>query len=679
VSSIRALLCLLSLGIFDAHAADPAPPAVRSLSLADFFSDDGARDIAVSPTGKHLAAVVSRKGVDALVIQDVETGKAHGIMNVGRKEIGELFDAHIVNVHWKSDDRLLFRLAISPADGVSWRRLTRGGISRLGNRLFAIDRDGKNVVRLLGENQNRELSFAFDLGAIRSMLPRDPDHILMVVDGIEGRSLFKVDIRTGAGTVIERASPQVWDWWLDLDGKPVVRVDVSSGRLRFYRREQSQRWKKFYQVRLRELKEQNEYEPLGASEDPGKFYVLARPEGTQRRGVYLYDLETEAFGAPIAEHPDYDVVSAFVSRDGKGLQRYCYLAHVRICESADPKINAHFKGVRKFFKDSANVYFVDSSEDSRVLLLYVEGPSDAPAYYQYSLERKQIRPIGMVQQAMEDKLMPTAQLVEYAARDGMQINGYLTLPPGADTTKPMPLVVMPHGGPEARDHLSFDVYVQYLASLGYGVFQPNFRGSDGFGRKFTESGYGEWGRKMQDDISDGVKLLIERKMVDPARVCIVGASYGGYAALAGATLTPELYRCVVSIAGISNLETFLKSRRKLQGADSELYLYWIKQIGDPERDVARIAAVSPAAHVDRITAPVLLVHGDDDNIVPYAQSLELKKVLDKSGRRTELITLEDEGHSGWSSENEQKVLEAVGKFLHTNIGSASVIAAPPTR
>jgi dipeptidyl aminopeptidase/acylaminoacyl peptidase len=584
----------------------------------------------------------------------------------------------VVSVQWKSDERLLFRLSVSPAQGVSWKRLARGGYRNLGNRLFAIDRDGENLVRLLAENHNRELNFAFDLGAIRSMLPRDPHHILMVVDGIEGRSLFKVDIRTGAGTVVERASPLVWDWWLDLDGKPVVRVEVSSGRLRFYRREDNARWKKYYQVRLRELDEQNDYEPLGSSDQPGKFYVLARPEGAQHRGVYLYDLQNETFGPPLAEHADFDVVSASISRDGKGVQRYCYLAHVRVCESSDAQVNTHMKAVRKFFKDSANVYVIDSSDDSQVLLLFVEGPSDPPAYYQYSMAKQHIQQVGTVQQAMSGKLMPTAQLLEYTARDGLKINGYLTIPPGAKRAEPLPLVVMPHGGPEARDHLSFDLYVQYIAAQGYAVFQPNFRGSDGFGRAFTESGYGEWGRKMQDDISDGVKSLVDRQIVDPARVCIVGASYGGYAALAGATLTPELYRCAVSIAGITNLQAFLKSRRKLQGADSELYLYWMKQIGDPERDAERIAAVSPVGHVDRIKAPILLAHGDGDDIVPYAQSVEMKKLLDKSGRKTELITLEDEGHSDWSDENEQRVLEAVGKFLHSHLGAGFEPAGAPT-
>ena len=671
-----ALLC--NLGPAVSHAAEPAAPA-RTLTLDDLFSEEGARDVAISPSGHYLAAVVRRKDADLLVVQDLDTGKHLGIQKIGRKDIGPQYDARIVTVYWKTDDRLLFRLSIMPAEGVSWSRLANGGYRRLGNRLLAIDRDGRNLARLLGDNRNSELAMAFDLGDIRSMLPHDPDNILMVVDGEDGRSLFKVNVRTGMGTVVEHASDSVWDWWLDLQGNPVVRVEVRAGSLRFYRRQEGERWKKFYSVRLRELKEQNDYEPLGPSDQTGKFYVLARPEGAQRRGVYLYDLQNESFGPPIAENSDFDITSASVSREGKGVQRYCYLAHVRICESGDAQLNAHMKGVRKFFKDSANVYVVDSSDDNHVLLLYVEGPSDAPAYYRYSTDKRQIQVVGMVQQSMNEKLLPSATLVEYTARDGVKVTGYLTRPPGAETATRLPLVMMPHGGPEARDHLSFDLYVEYLAARGYAVFQPNFRGSDGFGRSFAESGYGEWGRKMQDDVNDALKLLVDRNIVDPQRVCIVGASYGGYAALAGATLNPEQYRCVVSIAGIASLEDFLKSKRKKHGADSEIYQYWIKQIGDPERDAERIAAVSPALHIDRIKAPILLVHGDADQIVAYSQSQQFKKQLDKSGRKTELITLEDEDHNGWSDEDERRVLEAVGTFLQTNLGSGftPVAAATP--
>jgi dipeptidyl aminopeptidase/acylaminoacyl peptidase len=590
------------------------------------------------------------------------------LTKIGRKDAGPRFDAHMTTVWWKNEERLLFRVSVAPSADVSAIRLNTGDLRHLGERLFTVGRDGNNLTRLLQQNRNPELDWALDLGDIRSMLPHDPDHILMVVDGQEGRSLFKVDVNTGLGEVVEHASPTVWDWWLDLEGKPVVRVEVSNGSLRFYRHEGGDSWKKFYKVRLRELKEQDDYEPLGPSDQPGKFYVLARPEGAQRRGVYLYDLEHESFGAPIAENPDFDIFSALVSRDGRQVQLYCYLAHVRICESSDAKLNVHMAGVRKYFKDSANVYVVDSSENNQTLLLFVEGPSDPPAYFWYRLDQRQIQRIGLLHEVMTDKSMPTATLVQYTARDGLKLTGYLTRPPGAAGATGLPLIMFPHGGPEARDHLTFDLYVQYLASLGYAVFQPNFRGSDGFGRKFAESGYGEWGAKMQDDISDALALLIEQKVADPARVCIVGASYGGYAALAGATFTPNLYKCVVSISGPGELADFLKSRRKKFGADSDIYAYWIKQIGDPERDAARIAAVSPLLHVDQIKAPILLVHGDADQIVPYDQSKDMKKALDKSGRPTRLITLENEGHSDWSEEDEQFVMKAVGEFVQSKIG-----------
>lgn len=664
-----AFLLASFLVIAAAVAADPAPLEMSALTLDDLFSDDGATDVAVSPSGRYLAMVIRKGDTDRLAIYDFETGKYQTLTGIGRHDVGKRFDSRITTVYWKTDDRILFRLSIRPAEGVTWATLSTGGYRRLGRRLFAIDRDGKNFVRMLGENRNAALDFAFDLGAIRSMLPKDPENILMVVDGEDGRSLFKVNVMTGKGEITEKPSTAIWDWWLDLEGRPVVRVESSFGTLRFFRREEGGTWKKYHSVKLRELeKERIEYEWLGASEDPNRIYVLARPESAQRYGIYLYDLANEKFGAPVAEHPEFDIFGGVISRDGKTVLRYCYLAHVRICESADKKVNAHMKGLRKYFKDSANVYVIDSSEDNQTLLLYVEGPSDPPAYYEYRLAQKAIQLIGHQNLALDKRRMPTATLFEYASRDGTRLHGYLTRPPAGETATDLPLIVMPHGGPESRDHLTFDVYVQNLAANGYAVFQPNFRGSDGFGRAFVESGYGEWGRKMQDDISDGVKALVDQKIVDAKRICVVGASYGGYAALAGATLTPDLYQCAVSIAGITDLQAFLKSRRRKFGEDSDIYRYWVKQIGDPERDPARIDAVSPAQNIAAIKVPILLAHGKDDDIVPFAQSDTLKKLLDKSGRKTELIVLDDEGHSGWSVANERQVLEAVQKFVAGRIG-----------
>jgi len=238
-------------------------------------------------------------------------------------------------------------------------------------------------------------------------------------------------------------------------------------------------------------------------------------------------------------------------------------------------------------------------------------------------------------------------------------------------------VLLPHGGPEARDSLEFSPWVQFLVARGYAVFQPNFRGSDGFGRKFAESGYGEWGRKMQDDLTDAVKALANLGAVDPARVCIVGASYGGYAALAGAALTPDLYKCAVAIAGVSDLDDFIGWRKRNWGSDSEGYTYWLKAIGDPDKDEQKLREVSPVAQADKIKIPVLLVHGDGDFVVPIAQSKAMKKALDKLGHKTELITLKDEGHSYWSAENEILTMSAIDNFLWQHLGPGFGISVAP--
>jgi len=665
----RWIVSLLLALAASAFAADAVPPTQARLALDDLFSEQGAVDAAVSPSGRYMAVIVRRMDADLLVLFDVTSGTTGTLLTrVGRKDLGERYDSLMSDVYWKSDDLMLFHVAIQPARDANLRGFTNGDIRRLGSRLFSIDRAGKQVTRMLAGNHDTELALALDLGAILSFLTRDPDHILMVVDGMDGRSLFKVNVHTGMGEVVIHADPDIVDWWLDLDGTPVVQVEVSRGYLRFYRRDERKSWKQYYKVRLRELTADNDYEPIGPSDQAGKFYVLARPEGAQRRGVYLYDLEKESFGAVLADNPDYDIFTAFVARDGKSVARYCYIADVRICETSNDKQNEHMKKVRKLFNDSVNVYVTDSSTDNLTWLLYVEGPGEPPTYYFYRLADEQIQRVGLVQEAMSDKQLPTATTVHYTGRDGTKLSGYLTRPPGAASATMLPLIMYPHGGPESRDRLTFDLWVQYFASLGYAVFQPNFRGSDGFGRQFAESGYGQWGRKMQDDISDALATLVEQKIVDPGRVCIVGASYGGYAALAGATLTPDLYKCVVSVAGIADLEDFLKARRKLHGEDSEFYAYWKRQIGDPETDAARIAAVSPAMHIDAIKAPILLIHGDDDRIVRFEQSKEMKKLLDKSGRPTQLIRLEDEGHSGWSDENERLVMKAIGDFVQSRIG-----------
>jgi dipeptidyl aminopeptidase/acylaminoacyl peptidase len=648
--------------------AQQAARALRPATLDDLYSGIEVVDAAVSPSGRFLAAITRQDDYDNLLVADLDTGARTIVQRVGPDALGDGLLMQMRTVYWKSDDRMLLRTRILPNAPLRGSSLSQAG--KLGDRLFAVDRAGR-AIALLGENRNAALAGAFDLSDIASFLPQDPNHILLLVDGYEGLSLFKVDIDTGFGVQIERPSVEVVGWWLDLDGNPVVRVSVRNGTVRFFSKDEEGNWRAFYKTRVRDMNERDDYAPVGPSSETRKYYVLARPAGHDRIGVYLYDLDSEEFGDPIVEHPTYDLLSADIASDGGSITRYCYLADVQICVFSDPELDAHMRAIRTFFDDSANVHVVDASEDGRTIVLYVEGPHDPPAYYYYQTALRDLRAVGIVRSALNEVATPRAQTINWTARDGVKLGGYLTLPVNAvDGAAQFPLVVYPHGGPEARDYLTFDPWVQYLAARGYAVFQPNFRGSDGFGRAFAESGYGEWGRKMQDDITDGVRMLIAQGAVDGNRMCIVGASYGGYAALAAAALTPDLFKCAASVAGISDLESFIAWRKSRWGSDSEGYTYWLKAIGDPDVDEQRLRDVSPARLVDRIKIPVLLIHGTDDYIVPVAQSRAMQRALERAGITAELVELEGEGHSNWAFDSDKRALETIDAFLSRYLGSA---------
>ncbi|HTC52608.1 MAG TPA: S9 family peptidase [Steroidobacteraceae bacterium] len=327
----------------------------------------------------------------------------------------------------------------------------------------------------------------------------------------------------------------------------------------------------------------------------------------------------------------------------------------------DPAVEGRWKAVLNAF-DGDSVRYVSASSDHSKVLVRIEGPKHGYRYELIDLEKAAAVPIGKVYAGIDNPL--EVRRVTYAAADGLKIPAYLTLPRDR-TPKNLPLIVLPHGGPEARDTAEFDWWSQALAEQGYAVLQPNYRGST-VTESFLEAGYGQWGRKMQTDLSDGVRYLAKEGIADPARVCIVGGSYGGYAALAGVTIDPGVYRCAVSVAGISDLARMLNWEGR-GGADNRgASRYWGRYWGvsgalDPALD-----AISPIKHLDAVKVPVLFIHGRDDTVVPYEQSQIMFDALKKNQKDVEFVTLNQEDH--WLSRGETRLqmLEATNAFLRAH-------------
>ena len=282
----------------------------------------------------------------------------------------------------------------------------------------------------------------------------------------------------------------------------------------------------------------------------------------------------------------------------------------------------------------------DHAEDVRKMIVYGENASDAGTYYLADFSTGDLRTISENYQHIPTEWITQKSAITYKAADGLEIHGYLTLPP-FKSPKNLSLIVLPHGGPQVRDYIDFDWQTQVLASRGYAVLQPNYRGSDGYGSDFVAKGHGEWGRKMQTDLSDGVRWLAQQGTVDPKRVAILGASYGGYAALAGATLDQGVYRCAVAIAGPSDLKAFVAFEAENHDSNkASAVLYWKNFLGDPKT----YEAISPARQAAQAYCPIMLIHGTDDTVVPIDQSRRMEKALKAAGKPVEFITYKGQDH-----------------------------------
>jgi dipeptidyl aminopeptidase/acylaminoacyl peptidase len=317
-----------------------------------------------------------------------------------------------------------------------------------------------------------------------------------------------------------------------------------------------------------------------------------------------------------------------------------------------------------------NSYIVDETSDGHRLLILANGGNRPGAYYLLTRSngKASLSPLGAIRPQIPDDALSPVKPVTYRARDGLEIHGYLTMPRGI-ATGPIPFVIMPHGGPSTRDTLGFDYIAQMIASRGYGVLQPNYRGSRGFGAKFEQAGFQQWGLAMQDDLTDGTRWLIDQKLANPNRICIVGWSYGGYAALMGAIKTPDLFRCAASMAGVTDLHRRLDRASNSRFADLNVPRF--------DSDPSVIAANSPLLHADQIRIPVLLAHGRRDFTVPVADTEAMEAALRTAGKPVEALYFANDDHYLFREGDRIAYLKALERFLKQNLGPGAAAVASP--
>ncbi|OUS30745.1 hypothetical protein A9Q98_04365 [Thalassotalea sp. 42_200_T64] len=396
----------------------------------------------------------------------------------------------------------------------------------------------------------------------------------------------------------------------------------------------------------------------GLTPDRKSLVMISQDKDHGRWAYYTMSLSDGTISEPIFSHEDKDVeyVLTDVQQVVHGVR---YSGFTPTYDFFDKKLNARMRGLKKALPN--NTFTIsDYTPDWNSMVFYMDGELSSGDYVLY-----QHGTLGMLASARPDiPGQAVHPITEYSfkARDGLTIPTLITTPVG-QTAKNLPAIMLPHGGPELYDKLGFDWLTQYFASQGYLVIQPQFRGSSGFGPKHLFKGRGEWGRKMQDDLTDAVNHLAEKGMIDKKRVCIVGASYGGYAALAGATFTPDLYQCAVSINGISDVEQMLDSEILDYGSDSSAVSYWQDVIAKGEVNEEHLEQISPINYVKNVKAPILLIHGERDESVAFEQSEDMFDELEDADKDVTFIELEDGDHHLSQAKNRMKALKAIDKFI----------------
>ncbi len=616
--------------------------------------------VELSPNGRYVAAKTFLNGQYMLVIYDLDNEGAV------KPVIASPKDMEVSWLRWKSDDRLLVSLQFADR---------RYGTATTETRLFALNPDGSDLKFLVPPRKDPKTRTVTELVQIADrvvdFLPDDPKHILMQFNPENPGMprVYRVNVYTAQRGLVTAGEPNVIDWTADQQGHPRLGYALDDQQMQeqyLYRGPGQKKWDVLWE---RALNDGATFSPvLFDRDDPDVAWVLSNHEGATT-GLYRYRFSSKQYIEKVFRHPDVDVDNALLDPLNRRVVGVIYTVADRKVKWFDPQLAALFEDVRLRIA-AKHVSVAAWSNDYRRVIFYGESPDLPGRYYLYERGSGKLRYLDYAYPDLEKIPMAPMRATAYRARDGLEIPAYLSLPVGvgARPERPLPAIVMPHGGPAARDFSSFDPLVQLFTSRGYAVLQMNYRGSAGYGSEFQGAGYREWGKAMQDDVTDGTRWLAAEGVADPRKTCIVGWSYGGYAALMGAVKEPGLYACAVSIAGVSDLRALIASERNYVNARIRT-----AQIGDLWKDRKSLDENSPVNGAARITVPVLLTHGTKDRVVAIQQSQAMAGALKSAGKSFQYVELEDADHSVLRGPERAKLFAAVDGFVTQSLGTPEAI------
>ena len=645
-----------ALGLLLATLPSPVTAQTRP-AVETFFQNPAFASPKLSPSGRHVAIAVSAPGGGRtrLVVVDAEKLTA--------KVVGSFTDADVGMFDWVNDDRLVFSLR-------DWQ--TGQGDIRFGPGLFAVSREGGDFLTLVerSRNQPKHLSGLPSNTRLFALTRARTSNEAVVAQprfdlhgNLEAITLLRLDTGTGKAVPILRPGNTV-DWLLDDADKPRVTVLRDANRYSvLYSDPATNEWHRLKQF---EALGDDGFWPV-ALDAGGNLYVIAR-NGRDTDALYRFDLKTNSLEPePIVSVADYDLNGGLVMGNGR-LLGVRYETDAPATVWLDDDLKQVQKQVDVLLPATINQLSVGARQETGPVLVYAFSDVDPGRYLLFNRTSGKLTEVGRRMAGIDPARMSQREMVRYKARDGLAIPAYLTLPKGGPK-KDLPLVVLVHGGPWTRGgSWSWEASVQFLASRGYAVLEPEFRGSTGFGHKHFKAGWKQWGLAMQNDLADGARWAIAQGVADPKRICIAGASYGGYATLMGLLNDPEVYRCGIDWVGVTDID-LLYSITWGDISDVQKRYGMPLLIGDPGRDAVQFRQTSPLLQADRIKQPLLLAYGGADRRVPIDHGISLRNAVQKHNNQVEWVEYTEEGH-GWALlKNRVDFWSRVEKFLERNIGA----------